>query len=161
MFEKLFKGATALLTGYMIVGFTRDFLHYTESKQNKILRFIITVIAIIIPFTANNIPDFRNRLRIGFMFISIQYIFFVKIIYHSIKNKNKRLSHYLICLTPFFLAFLSQIIAKIFFKQKIDTLFLAISWVIVIFIFLGFLIMHFVQLANEVENINRNLPCII
>ena len=157
LFEKIFKGATALLTGYMIVGFTRDFLHYNESKQNKLFRFILTLIAIIIPFTANNIPDFRNRLRIGFLLISLQYIYFIKIIYYSLKNKNKRLLHFLICITPFLLAFLSQLIAKIFFNQKFDTLLLAISWVVVIFLFLGFLIMHFVQLANEVENINRNL----
>lgn len=157
MFEKIFKGATALLTGYMIVGFTRDFLHYSESKKIKLIRFIITFIAIIISFTANNIPDFRNRLRIGFLLIFLQYIYFIKIIYYSLKNKNKRLPHFLICITPFLLAFLSQLIAKIFFNQKFDTLLLAISWVVVIFLFLGFLIMHFVQLANEVENINRNL----
>ena len=51
MFEKIFKGATALLTGYIIVGFTSDFLHYTESKKSKYLRFLLTLIAIIIPFT--------------------------------------------------------------------------------------------------------------
>ena len=161
MFEKLFKGATALLTGYMIVCFTRDFLHYHENTSDKIGRFLITLIGIIIPFTATNIPDFRNRLRIGFLFIVIQFIFLGKVIYTSIKNKDKRLIHFVICLTPFLFAFTSQLIAKFFFKQKIDTLFLAISWVVVIFLFLGILIIHFVNLANEVENMNKNLELLV
>ena len=161
LFEKIFKGATALLTGYMIVGFTRDFLHYFESKRNKILRFIITIIAIIIPCTATNIPDFRFRLRFGFMLIIIQYIYFVKIVYTSIKRKDKRFLQYVFCLSPFFVAFLSQIIVKFFFHQRIDTLLLAISWVAVIFLFLGILIIHFVQLANEVEFMNKNLENLV
>lgn len=160
-FEKIFKGTTALLTGYMIVCFTRDFLHYKERTIEKIIRFALTFTGIIIPFTATNIPDFRSRLRIGFLFIIIQFIFIGKVIYTSIKRKDKRLVHFLICLSPFFLAFASQIIAKAFFKQKIDTLFLAISWVIVIFLFLGILIIHFVKLANEVENMNKNLELLV
>ena len=161
MFEKIFKGATSLLTGYMIIGFTRDFLHYNETKRCKIIRFLFTLISIIIPFTASNIPDFRDRLRIGFILICLQYIFFGKIIYASIKKKDKRLLQYVFCVIPFFLAFLSQIIAKGFFHQRIDTLLLAISWVAVIFLFLGILIMHFVQLANEVEFMNKNLESLV
>ena len=160
-FEKIFKGATALLTGYMIICFTRDFLHYKEKKADKIFRFLITLIGIILPLTATNIPDFRSRLRIGFMFIVIQFLFIGKILYTSIKNKDKRLVHFIICLTPFLFAFTTQIIAKAFFKQNIDTLFLAISWVIVIFLFLGSLIIHFVHLASEVENMNKNLEIIV
>lgn len=160
-FEKIFKGTTALLTGYMIICFTRDFLHYKEKTKYKVLRFIITFIGIIIPLTATNIPDFRNRLRIGFLFIILQFLFIGKILYFSAKKKDKRLLHFLICLTPFLFAFTTQIIAKVFFKQTIDTLFLAISWVIVIFLFLGILIIHFVHLANEVENMNKNLEIIV
>ena len=157
MFEKIFKGATALLTGYMIVCFTRDFLHYHEKLSDRILRFVITMVGIMIPMTASNIPDFRNRLRIGFFFIIIQFFFLGKVVYTAAKKKDKRLIQFVICLTPFLLAFISQIIAKVFFKQRIDTLLLAISWIAVIFLFLGILIMHFVQLANEVENMNKNL----
>ena len=160
-FEKIFKGTTALLTGYMIVCFTRDFLHYHEKTRSKIIRIFITLVGIIIPLTASNIPDFRNRLRIGFLFIILQFLFLGKIIYTSIKNKDKRILQFVICLTPFLLAFISQIISKIFFKQKIDTLLLAISWVAVIFLFLGILIIHFVQLANEVEYMNKNLEKIV
>lgn len=161
LFEKIFKGATALLTGYMIVGFTRDFLHYNESKHNKYFRFFLTLIAIIIPFTATNIPDFRDRLRISFLFVSLQYIFLGKIIYISIKKKNKRLLQFIFCITPLLIASISQIISKTIFHQKFDTLLLAVSWVIVIFLFLGILIMHFVQLANEVEFMNKNLENLV
>lgn len=161
MFEKIFKGATALLTGYIIVCFTRDFLHYHEKLRDRILRFFITAIGISIPMTANNIPDFRNRLRIGFLFIIIQFVFLGKVIYTAIKKKDKHFIQYIICLTPFLFAFISQIIAKVFFKQKIDTLLLAISWIIAIFLFLGILIIHFVQLANEVENMNKNLEQLV
>ena len=157
MFEKLFKGATALLTGYMIVCFTRDFLHYHEKLSNRILRFVITMVGIMIPMTASNIPDFRNRLRIGFFFIIIQFFFLGKVVFTAAKKKDKRLIHFVICLTPFLLSFISQIIARVFFKQRIDTLLLAISWIAVIFLFLAILIIHFVQLANEVENMNKNL----
>ena len=160
-FEKIFKGATAILTGYMIICFTRDFLHYKESIQGKLFRFFITFVGIIIPFTATNIPDFRNRLRIGFLFITIQFVFLFKIIYISIKKKDKRVLHFVFCLSPFLLAFLSQIITRVFLKQRIDTLLLAISWVIVIFLFLGILIMHFVKLANEVEFMNKNLEHLV
>ncbi len=160
-FEKIFKGATALLTGYMIVCFTRDFLHYYEKPRDKIIRFFITFAGIILPFTASNIPDFRNRLRIGFMFIVIQFIFLGKIVFISIRKKDKRILQFFICLLPFLFAFASQIIAKVFFHQKIDTLFLAISWVAVIFLFLAILIMHFVNLANEVENMNKNLENLV
>ena len=161
MFEKVFKGATALLTGYMIVCFTRDFLHYQEPFRGKIGRLLITVAGIIIPFTASNIPDFRSRLRIGFFFIIFQFIFLGKVIFTALIKKEKRLVHLIVCLIPFLLAFTSQIIAKVFFKQKIDTLFLAISWIAVIFLFLGSLIIHFVQLANEVEYMNKNLEQIV
>lgn len=157
MFEKIFKGTSALLAGYLIVCFARDFLHYYEKKRDKIIRFLITLTGIIIPFTATNIPDFRNRLRISFMFIIIQFVFFGKIVYTAIKNKDKRIIHFIFCLSPFLLAFTSQVIAKIAVNQKFDTLLLAISWVTVIFLFLGILIIHFVQLANEVENMNKNL----
>ena len=160
-FEKIFKGATALLSGYMIVCFTRDFLHYYEKPVSKVLRFFITLVGIIIPFTASNIPDFRSRLRIGFIFIMVQFIFLGKILYSSYKKKDKRLLQFIICLTPFIFAFTTQIISKLFFKQKIDTLFLAISWVAVIFLFLGILIIHFVQLANEVEVMNKNLEVLV
>ena len=51
-----------------------------------------------------------------------------------------------IFLIPFILAFSSQLIAKLFFNQKIDTLLLAISWIAVIFLFLGILIIHFVKI---------------
>jgi sigma-B regulation protein RsbU (phosphoserine phosphatase) len=161
MFEKLFKGATALLTGYMIVCFTRDFLHYHEKLSNRILRFVITMVGIMIPMTASNIPDFRNRLRIGFFFIIIQFFFLGKVVYTAAKKKDKRLIHFVICLTPFLLSFISQIIARVFFKQRIDTLLLAISWIAVIFLFLAILIIHFVQLANEVENMNKNLEQLV
>ncbi len=161
MFEKIFKGTAALLAGYLIVSFARDFLHYHETTRNKILRFIITLTGIIIPFTATNIPDFRNRLRIAFMFIVVQFLFFGKVVYSAIKRKDKRIIHFVICLSPFLLAFASQIIAKIAIHQKIDTLLLAICWVAVIFLFLGILIMHFVQLANEVENMNKNLEDLV
>ena len=161
MYEKIFKGATALLAGYMVICFTRDFLHYSESKRSKIIRFLITVIGIIIPFTASNIPDFRNRLRFGFLFVTIQFIFLGKIVYVAIKRKDKRCLQYLICLSPFLLAFLSQIITKTIFHQKFDSLLLAISWVIVIFLFLAILIMHFVNLAREVEFMNKNLEQLV
>ena len=161
MFEKIFKGATALLTGYMIVCFTRDFFHYNEKARDKIIRFFITFIGITIPMTATNIPDFRSRLRIGFFCIIIQFFFLGKVIYTAIKKKDKRLFYFVFCLTPFLLALTSQIIAKAFFKQKFDTLLLAISWIVVIFLFLGILIMHFVQLANEVESINKNLEQLV
>ena len=145
----------------MIICFTRDFLHYKEDNNYKILRFLITFIGILIPFTATNIPDFRKRLRVCFLFIVLQFLFIGKILYFSGKKKDKRLLHLFICLTPFLFAFTTQIIAKLIFKQNIDTLFLAISWVIVIFLFLGILIMHFVDLANEVENMNKNLEIIV
>ena len=160
-FEKIFKGATALLTGYMIVCFTRDFLHYHEKIKHKIFRIIITFTGIIIPMTASNIPDFRNRLRIGFLFIIFQFIFLGKIVYSAIKKKDKKILQFVICLTPFLLAFISQIISKIIFKHKIDTLLLAISWIAVIFLFLAILIIHFVQLANEVEYMNKNLENLV
>jgi len=156
-FEKIIKGCTSLLTGYMIVCFTRDFLHFRERSSGKIGRFLITLTGMIIPFTANNIPDFRARLRIGFLFIIVQFIFLGKIIYISIKKKDKSLLHLFICLIPFLFAFTTQIVSKLLFKQKIDTLFLAISWVAVIFLFLGILIIHFVNLANKVEDMNKNL----
>ena len=161
LFEKIFKGATAILSGYMIVCFARDFLHYQESRLNKIIRFLITVVGITIPMTATNIPDFRNRLRIGFIFIIFQFIFLGKVFFVSIKNKDKRIIHFALCLSPFLIAFISQIIAKISVNQKIDTLLLAISWVTVIFLFLAILIMRFVQLANEVEYMNKNLENLV
>ena len=161
MFEKIFKGATAILAGYMIICFTRDFLHYEEAKRDKIGRFIITVIGIIIPFTASNIPDFRSRLRIGFLFVTVQFIFLFKIYYVSIKRKDKKFFQYILCLTPFLLAFLSQVIAKIVIKQRFDTLLLAITWVFVIFLFLGILIIRFVNLANEIEFVNKNLEQLV
>lgn len=160
-FEKFFKGVSALITGYLIVSFTRDFLHYHESVRGKITRFCITFTATIFPLSASNIPDFRSRLRIGFLFIIIQFIFSGKIIYQAYKNKDKKLTQFIFCLVPFLLAFTSQIIAKLFFKQKIDTLLLAISWIAVIFLFLGILIMRFVQLANEVEYMNKNLENLV
>ena len=161
MFEKIFKGATALITGYMIVCFARDFLHFNEKPQQKLGRFLVTLMGIIIPFTATNLPDFRARLRFGFLFIVIQFAFLAKVVYTAIKNKDKRIIQFVICLSPFLLAFLSQIFAKIVLKQKFDTLLLAISWVISIFLFLGILILHFVQLANEVEFMNKNLENIV
>ncbi len=160
-YEKIFKGATALLAGYMVICFTRDFLHYSESSRSKIFRFLITVIGIIIPFTASNIPDFRSRLRFGFLFVTLQFIFLGKIIFVAIKKKDKRCLQYIICLSPFLLAFLSQIITKAIFKQRFDSLLLAISWVIVIFLFLAILIMHFVNLAREVEFMNKNLEQLV
>ncbi len=160
-FEKIFKGVSALTSGYLIVCFTRDFMHYKESQRGKIIRFLITLIAAVIPFFTSNIPEFRSCLRISFMFIVIQFIFAGKVVYYSIKNKDKRLIHFSICLIPFLLAFTSQLIAKSFFNQKMDTLLIAISWVAVIFLFLGILIIHFVQLANEVEYMNKNLEGLV
>lgn len=160
-YEKIFKGATALLAGYMVICFTRDFLHYSESSRSKIFRFLITIIGIIIPFTASNIPDFRSRLRFGFLFVTLQFIFLGKIVFVAIKKKDKRCLQYIICLSPFLLAFLSQIITKAIFKQRFDSLLLAISWVIVIFLFLAILIMHFVNLAREVEFMNKNLEQLV
>ncbi len=160
-FEKIFKGVTALIAGYLIVCFTRDFLHYKESGRGKLIRFLLTLIAAIIPLTADTIPDFRSRLRFSFLFIMVQFIFLIKIIIISIRKKDRKLNHYVLCLIPFILAFSSQLIAKLFFNQKIDTLLLAISWIAVIFLFLGILIIHFVRLANEVEYMNRNLERLV
>ena len=156
-FEKFFKGACALITGYLIVGFTRDFMHYKESVVSKITRLVITITATIIPFTAGNIVIFRSRLRISFLFITIQFLYIGKIFFDSYRKKDKRLNHYFICIIPFILAFIVQIILKVFFGHPINTLVLAVSWITVIFLFLSILIIHFVQLANEVEFMNRNL----
>ena len=161
LFEKIFKGACALITGYLIVCFTRDFLHYKESLKSKLIRLFITFGATVFPFTAGNIPDFRNRLRIGFLFIILQFFFEFKIIYISFRKKDKRLKYFFICIIPFLLAFSSQIIFKIAIHQKIDTLLLAISWITVIFLFLGILIINFVQLANKVEFMNKNLEKLV
>lgn len=161
LFEKIFKGACALITGYLIVCFTRDFLHYKESLKSELIRLFITFSATIIPFTANNIPDFRKRLRIGFIFIIIQFYFEFKIIYVSFRKKNKSLKYFFICITPFLLAFSTQILLKIIIHQNIDTLLLAISWITVIFLFLGILIINFVQLANKVEYMNKNLEKLV
>lgn len=160
-FEKIFKGSTALITGYMIVCFTRDFLHHNESIQSKFIRFFITCVAIVIPFSASNIPDFRTRLRFSFLFIILQFLYLGKIIYESIKKKDKRIIHFAICISPFLIAFLPQIALKIIFHRNLNTLILAVSWIAVIFLFLSMLIIHFVQLANEVEYMNKNLENII
>ena len=160
-FEKIFKGTTALLTGYFIVCFIRDFLHYKESQRSKGIRIADTAIAILIPLITHNIPNFRSSLRISFLLILLQFIYPLKMIIESIIKKDKRVVHMLFCFLPIILAVFFQFFAYIFFKQRMDTLALAICWIITIFIFLGILIIHFVQLANEIEYINKNLENLV
>lgn len=161
LFEKLFKGAAAIFTSYFIISFTRDFLHYHESKSSRILRFLITVIAVTLPLLGKNIYYFRFFLRIGFFIMIVQFILPTKILIQALKARTPNAIQFLLCFIPIYVMLIVQFIFSVILKRNSNILLLAIGWLLVIFLFLGLLIIKFVHLAGKVEYMNKNLENLV
>lgn len=161
LFEKVFNGAAPLLTCYCIINFTRDFLGYKEKTFGKAFRLGMTVFAVGLMCMGSDIVVTRKLLRIGFIIMIILFIFPIKIIVISIKNKEKKILHFILGFVPIYFSLLVQAIAYLCFKKNVNSLMLASSWIIVIFLFLSMLIIRFVNLANKVEYMNKNLEQLV
>ncbi len=161
LFEKIFNGTAPLFTCHFIICFTRDFLGYKESLSKRLWRTFITFCCIILIFIGYDIVTFRILLRICFIIMIVQFVYPLKIIIKSIINKDSRVYNFILCFIPVFLSLGIQFFACIFFKKNINSLMLAVSWIIVIFLFLGMLIIDFVKLSKEVEYMNKNLEHLV
>lgn len=160
-FEKIFNGAAPLLTCYCIICFTRDFLGYNEKTEGKIFRLAFTTLAIVLISLGQDIVSFRKLLRIGFVIMILLFIFPTKVIIISIKKKEKKIIPFMFSFIPIYFSLIVQLFACLIFKKNVNSLMLASSWILVIFIFLSMLIVRFVNLANEVEYVNKNLEGLI
>ena len=161
LFEKIFNGTAPLLTCYYIICFTRDFLGYKEKLSKRLFRIFIILFSIVHIFFGNDITSFRLLLRISFSIMIILFIYPTKLIIQSFRKKDSKVYHFILCFIPVYLSLIFEFTAHIFFHKNINSLVLAISWIIVIFLFLGMLICNFVTLSNKVEYMNKNLEHLV
>ena len=161
LLEKIFNGAAPLLTCYFIVCFTRDFLEYNEKKIYRIIRLIISIFAVILVFTGQDIISFRNLLRISFCIMILLFVFPTALIIRAIKRKETKVYLLLLGFVPIYITLIIQAVAFGVFKKNVNSLMLAASWIMVILLFLGMLIIRFVNLASKVEYMNKNLENLV
>ncbi len=161
LFEKLFHGIPVIFACYFVVSFARDFMKYNESLPHRIFRFCLAGISIIILFTATDLNDFMFKLKYAYTVICIQFLYAAKIIILTIKKQERKVLLFLLCFIPVYLALIWSLISFIFLNNPLNTLFISIAWQCVIFCFLALLIIRFVQLANKVEFMNKNLERLV
>lgn len=161
LLEKIFNGAAPLLTCYFIVCFTRDFLEYKEAKKYRLLQMLISLFAVTLIFTGQDIVSFRKLLRISFVIMILLFIYPSSLIIRSLKRKEQKVYMLLIGFVPVYITLLIQLITFSIFKKNVNSLMLASSWIMVILLFLSMLIIRFVKLANKVEYMNKNLENLV
>ncbi len=161
LFEKIFNGAAPVITCYFVINFTRDFLKYKETKASKIFRFIISIIAVCLPFLGSDLSTSRFLLRFAFYIMIIQFIFPTKIVIQGLRKKEPQAITFILCFVPIYLMMIVQVIYKLILNKSPMILFLSIGWLIVIFLFLGLLIINFVNISFKVEYMNKNLEHLV
>ena len=161
LFEKIFNGAAPLITCYFVINFTRDFLKYKESTTSKLFRFLVILLAISLPFFGPDLSTSRKLLRIGFYIMIVEFIFPTYILIEALKRKDPKAIRFILCFVPIYIMLLGQLFLHIILKRQSNILLLSIGWLIVIFLFLGMLIMNFVNLADRVEYVNKNLENLV
>ena len=161
LFEKIFNGTAPILTCHFIICFTRDFLGYKEKKSVRFTRIFITLFCIILIFLGTDIVTTRILLRICFITMVFLFIYPLKLIIKSFRKRDPRVFHFILCFIPVYLSLIIQFISHVFLKKNVNSLMLAISWILVIFLFLGMLILNFVKLSKEVEFMNKNLENLV
>lgn len=161
LFEKIFNGTAPILTCHFIICFTRDFLGYKEKKSVRLTRIFITLFCIILIFLGTDIVTTRILLRICFITMVFLFIYPLKLIIKSFRKRDPRVFHFILCFIPVYLSLIIQFISHVLLKKNVNSLMLAISWILVIFLFLGMLILNFVKLSKEVEFMNKNLEILV
>lgn len=161
LFEKIFNGAAPVLTCYFVINFTRDFLKYKEKKQNKILRLVLSLFAMTLPFFGSTLSTTRLLLRFAFIIMVIQFIFPSVILFKALIKKESQAIKFILSFVPIYISLISQAISTGIFKNSFNPLILSIGWLCVIFLFLGLLIFNFVQMAGKFEYMNKNLEKLV
>ena len=161
LFEKIFNGAAPILTCYFVINFTRDFLKYPEKTESKIFRCLLTVAAVTLPFLGSDLSTSRLYLRFGFFIMVFQFIFPTMILVKALRRKEIQAIKFIFCFIPIYAVLIIQCISNFILKRPTNILLLSIGWLIVIFLFLGLLIVNFVQLAGKVEYMNKHLESIV
>lgn len=161
LFEKFFNGAAPILTCYFVINFTRDFLNYKENHNSRVFRFIISLVAVSLPFFGNTLSSSRLLLRFSFFIMIFQFIFPTKIVIQGLRKKESKAFIFIICFIPMYIMLIVQFIYRMVLNKQTMILFLSIGWLIVIFLFLGLLIYNFVQLSKKVEYMNKNLEHLV
>ena len=161
LFEKIFNAAAPIITCYFVINFTRDFLKYKENKYSKILRFVISLFAFILPFFGNSIAGTKLLVRFSFIIMVLQFIFPATILFKGLLKKDSQAIKFILCFVPIYIALLSQLFTTLILKQPFNPLILSIGWLCVIFLFLSLLISNFVKMAGMFEYMNKNLENLV
>lgn len=161
LFEKIFNGAAPILTCYFVINFTRDFLKYNENQKSRLFRFLISIVAVALPFFGRNLSTSRLLLRFSFYIMIFQFVFPTKIVIQGLLKKESQAFVFILCFIPIYIMLIVQFIYRIVLNKPPMLLFLSIGWLIVIFLFLGLLIYNFVQLSKKVEYMNKNLEKLV
>lgn len=161
LLEKIFNGASPLLTCYFIICFTRDFLEYDESKKYRYIRIVVSIFAVILIFIGQDIISFRKLLIISFCIMFLLFVYPIALIVRSLKRKEKKVYMLLLGFVPVYITLFIQLITFGIFKKAVNSLMISASWIMVILLFLSMLIIRFVQLASKVEYMNKNLENLV
>lgn len=161
LFEKIFNAAAPILTCYFIINFTRDYLKYKENKISRLIRFILSLLAVTLPFFGNSVSAIKLLLRFSFIIMFIQFIFPSIILIKGLHAKDSQAINFILCFVPIYIALFSQLFSTFILKNPFNPLILSIGWLCVIFLFLSLLIFNFVKMAGMFEYMNKNLEKLI
>ncbi len=161
LFEQIFNGTAPIITSYFVINFTRDFLKHRERTFSRIGRFILTLIALALPFCTSDLSTSRLLLRYGFLIMVVQFIYPTVLLIKALQKKESQAIKFILCFVPIYLVLIYESFTRLVLKQPTNTLILSISWLCVIFLFLGLLIVNFVQLAGKVEYMNKHLENLV
>ena len=161
LFQKIFNEAAPILTSYFVINFTRDFLKHSERNFSKIGRGILTGIALALPFMASDLSTSRILLRYGFLIMVVQFIYPTVILLRALRKKESQAIKFILCFVPVYAILFFECFNHFVLKRPNNILILSIAWLCVIFLFLGLLIVNFVNLAGKVEYMNKHLENLV
>ena len=161
LFEKIFNAAAPVMTSYFVINFTRDFLKHREKNFSKIGRFILALIAVILPFCTSDLSTSRMLLRYGFCIMIVQFIYPTVLLIRALRKKESQAFIFILCFVPIYAIMIFEAFSHFVLKRPSNILILSIGWLIVIFLFLGLLIVNFVRLADNFEYMNKHLESLV
>ncbi len=160
LYQKIFRGISAVLSSYFAVSFMKDYLRINESMSWKIFRATLTIAPCFFILFSTNMYDFFICLGGAYVAITIQMIYACFMIGLNAKKKKQHIIELMIGFTPVLLSVLITVIL-IMAKSINYSLIIVMGWQVTIFIFLAMLIAFFVSQCNKVDFLNANLEKLV
>lgn len=175
VFEKFFNCIVPTLTAHFAVSFIRDFLGETDSKNVSIYRIILVSCGCMSCLFTADMNSCLKMEYLNYALIALHMFHAVKLIIDNIFIKhNKHVFTLLLGFSPVLLSLVLEVLIQIT-KQHSYLFIVVLGWQLVIYFFLGILLIDFTRNSNElkvrteelkaknteIEDINENLENLV